>query len=234
MASRRVRRVLCAAEPGGSESAIEGLVETAEARDAQAIALVGDLSGDHPGREAYRSIFRALGAGGVPAFWVPGPHDAPVADYLRETANIEVVYPFLHGIHGTIGFGPGYVLFAGLGGAVEDDPDASRDEIGRLRYPRWEVEYRLKPLRELKDYVLVLLFHTPPAHKGQGTSGSEVLAELVATYRPRLAVCGGERGTTMLGRTLVIAPGRLSDGQYAVVDLRTHQVELEELAVAAH
>lgn len=234
MASKRVRRVLCAAEPGGSEAAIEGLVETAERRDAQAIALVGELCGEHPGRDGYRSIFRALGAGGAPAFWVPGPRDAPVADYLREAANIEVVYPFLHGIHGTMAFGAGYVLFAGLGGEVEDDPDAPRDELERLRYPRWEVEYRLKLLRELKDYVLVLLFHTPPAHKGRAMAGSEVLAELVATYRPRLVVCAGERGTTMLGRSLVVSPGRLTDGQCAVVDLRTHQVELEELAAVAH
>jgi Icc-related predicted phosphoesterase len=64
-------------------------------------------------------------------------------------------------------------------------------------------------------------------------AGSEVLAELVNTHRPRLVVCGGDRGTEMLGRSLVVAPGRLHDGQYAVADLHSHDVEMQELTATA-
>jgi uncharacterized protein len=232
MSRNRVTRVICAADPQGSEEAVQGLVQATEERDAHAIALVGDLS-DQGRPESYQPVFRALGRGRHPAYWVPGPGDAPVDDYLREAANIEIPFPYLHGVHGTAAFAPGYVLFAGLGGEVSDDPDASREENDALRYPRWEPEYRLKLLRELKDYELVLLFATPPAHKGRGTAGSEVLAEMINTHGPRLVVTGGERGTEMLGRSLVVAPGSLAEGEYAIADLHSQEVELEQLAAAA-
>jgi uncharacterized protein len=232
MSRARVTRILCAADPRGSEDALRRLLEAAEDRDAHAVALVGDLS-DQGRPESYQAVFRALGHGRLPAYWVPGPGDAPVHDYLREAANVEIPFPYLHGVHGTVAFAPGYVLFAGLGGQISDDPDEPREEADGLRYPRWEPEYRLKLLRELKDYQLVMLFATPPAHKGRGTAGSTVLAELVNTYTPRLVVCGGERGTETLGRSLVVCPGSLTDGHYAVADLHSHDVELEQLATAA-
>jgi uncharacterized protein len=229
MARDRVRRVLCAAEPRGAEQELEQLLATAENHDVQAIALIGDLSGDRDKPEAYRAILRTLGVGGLPAYWVPGAEDAPIGDYLREAHNMEIVFPFLHGVHGTAAFAPGYVLFAGFGGEVGDEPDGPRDELIRLLYPRWEPEYRLKLVRELKDYELVLLFDTPPAHKGRETPGSDSLAELVGTYRPRLVVCGGERGRSTLGRSMVVAPGSLADGQYAVADLHSREVDLLQL-----
>jgi uncharacterized protein len=230
MSRRRVTRILCAADPGAGNG-LEGLMDVAEARDVDAVVLVGDLSTE--GAEGYRSLFKALARGRLPTYWVPGPGDAPVHDYLREAHNMEIAFPFLHGVHGTAAFGPGYVLFAGLGGEISDDPDEPREELDRLRYPRWEPEYRLKLLRELKDYQLVLLFHTPPEHKGQGRAGSEVVAELINTYTPRIAVCGGERGTELLGRSLVIAPGSLSDGDYAIADIRAQEAQLEQLAATA-
>jgi Icc-related predicted phosphoesterase len=233
VSTRRITRVVCAADPRGSGEAIERLLEAARDRDAQAIVLVGDLSDGRGGAEGYRAPLRALGASGQPVYWVPGPADAPVADYLREAYNIEVVHPLLHGVHGTAAFGPDQrVLFAGLGGEISDDPDRPRDELERLSYPRWEAEYRLKLLRELEEHELVLAFWTQPAHKSLGVPGSELLAELVNTHRPRLVVCGGERRTAMLGRSPVVAPGSLHDGHYAVADLHTREVELEQLATA--
>jgi Icc-related predicted phosphoesterase len=233
MASRRVTTILCAAEPRGSVSAVERLVEIAGERDVDAIALVGDLGDGHGSPESYRAIFRALGASGLPSYFVPGPGDAPVVDYLREAQNVEIVFPLLHGVHGTAAFAGAHVLCAGFGGEVSDDPDAPREEIERLAYPRWEPEYHLKLIRELDEHQLVLLLWTPPAHKGLNAPGSEVLAELVATHRPRLVVCGGERATETLGRSHVVAPGSLADGHYAIADLHRREVELEELAAAA-
>jgi Icc-related predicted phosphoesterase len=228
----RLTRLVCAADPSGSTSAIAALVEAADHHDAQAIAVVGDLGARDDGPGGYRAVFRALAERGRPAFWVPGPGDAPLGSYLREAHNIEVVFPDVHGVHGTAAVAPGDVVVAGLGGEISDDPDDQRDEVDRLRYPRWEAEYRLKILRELPEHERVLLFHTHPAHKGLGTEGSEAVAELVGTFRPRLAVCGGERASEMLGRSLLVAPGSLRNGQYAVVDLQQREVELAELAAA--
>lgn len=232
MSSPRMRRLLCVADPRGSDEALGRLAGAAEEHDVQAIAVVGDLTGGEDPIAGYRSVFKALGHSGIPAFWVPGPADAPVHHYLREAHNIEIVFPFMHGVHGTAAFARSSVLFAGFGGEVDDDPEAPRDEIHSLRYPRWEAEYRLKLVRELEEHQLVLLFSTHPAHKGVGTKGSEALAELIGTHRPRVVVCAGGRGAEMLGRSLIVAPGALADGQFAVADVLAQEVEHRELAAA--
>jgi hypothetical protein len=229
MASTHVTHVLCAGAPRGSGEAIDRLTLLAREHEAQALALVGDLGG---GAVGIHAVLSALGRAQLPTYWVPGPGDAPVGDYLREAYNAEVVHPLLHGVHGTAALATSAVIFAGFGGEVSDDPDAPRDEIARLSYPRWEPEYRLKLLREWPEHQLVMLFGDHPAHKGLGKPGSEALAELIGTFRPRLVVCGGARGVETIGRSVVVAPGSLADGEYALADLRHHRAELHELALA--
>jgi Icc-related predicted phosphoesterase len=219
--SQRVSRILCAADPSGA----------ADDLAVQAVVLVGDLGGAERAA-GLRTLLRATRAGGRPTFCVPGAGDAPIGDYLREAHNAEVVATNLRGVHGTAALEPGqHILFAGLGGEIDDDPGAARDETERLHYPRWEPEYRLKLLREFPEHETVLLFCTPPAHP-QTTGGSDVVAELISTYRARLAVCTGEPATFTLGRSMVVAPGSLVEGQYAVADLRAREVELGQLATA--
>ena len=122
---------------------------------------------------------------------------------------MELVYPHLNGVHGTFAIGPSHVLFVGMGGKIVDEPESTRLEGERLRYPAWEVEYRLKTIGELKDYEKVFLFATQPAHKGLHAAGSETLAELINTYRPQLAVVAGNGvAETRLGRMLL---GRQED-----------------------
>ena len=228
----RLTTIICAADPAGSEEAAAGLIGAAEHHDAGAIAVVGNLgAGNRP--ESLRAVLRALGRSGRPAYWVPGPGDAPVAAYLREAHNTEVVFGGVHGVHGTAALSPGSdVVVAGIGGDVSDSPEEPREEISGLRYPRWEAEYRLKILNELPELERILLFHSHPMHKGLGIEGSEAVAELIGTYRARIAVCGGERRTEMLGTTLVVAPGSARDGHYAVVDVQRREAELAELASA--
>jgi Icc-related predicted phosphoesterase len=231
--STHVTQVLCAADPGGSEEAIARLLQAASDRPVHLILIAGDLGGGDDERGRYRKVFRALGRSRIPTYWVPGPGDAPVADYLREAANVETILPFLRGVHGTAAIVPGgHFAVAGIGGEIDDDPDAPREETDRLRYPRWEAEYRMKILSELGELEHVLLFATPPAHKGLDVPGSETVAELVATYRARLAVVGGPRTSEMLGRSMVVAPGSLTEGQYAIADLQSHEVQMRELVPA--
>jgi Icc-related predicted phosphoesterase len=225
-------RLLCAADPGGSTDAIAAVADAAERDDAQAIAVVGNIGAGSASPQSQRAVFRALAAARRPVFWVPGPDDAPAATYLREAHNIEVAYDDLHGVHGTAALAPGEVVVAGLGGEISDDPDESREEIELLRYPRWEAEYRLKILREWPEHARVLLFHTHPEHKGLGRAGSDAVAELIGTFLPRVVVCGGDPLSEMLGRSLLVAPGRASDGHYAVVDLHSRTARLAELQAA--
>ena len=162
----------------------------------------------------------------LPTFYIPGSEDAPIYEYLREAANMEIVSPSLRGVHATFAFAPGYIVFTGIGGTVIDDPHMIREELETLRYPGWEVEYRLKFLGELKDYQKVFLFSTPPEHKGFHEQGSTVLAELIKTYQPRLVlVSGKELKHEMLGTSLLVIPGSLAEGNFSVIDLRQHTVE---------
>jgi Icc-related predicted phosphoesterase len=231
MATGRVRRILAAAELRGDIARLTQLLELAQSTDAEAIALLGDLT--HGGdTKAYRAIFKALGAARLQTFWVPGPRDAPLASYLRESYNLEAVFPFLHGVHGTIALTPDYVLFAGMGGEIVDDPETERDEQTALRYPGWEVEYRLKVIDALThDYPKVFLFTAVPAHKGLGQPGSEVLAELIKTHNPGVALVAGGQGVRkeLLANTLLVLPGSLGVGECATVDLQHRAVEPAKL-----
>lgn len=229
MASGHTNRILCAADPSGSPDAIEELLAAADEHSVDAIALVGDI-GEHDAGP--RHVFRKLALAACPVFWVPGPGDVPVERYLQEASSIETAFTGVRGVHGTVASAPGGLLFAGFGGRVNDDLGQARDERERLSYPRWEAGYRLKVLGEFEYNELVLLFWTPPAHKGLDRPGSEAVTELIGTYRPRVVVCAGERGVEELGRSLVVAPGRIRDGHYAVVELHERTAMLQEVAAS--
>jgi hypothetical protein len=229
MSSKHVNRILCASGPNGSLEGIERLLEVAAEGEAQAIALVGDLGNGH---EGFREVLHALARSQKPVYWVPGPGDAPAGRYLRESYNIEIACPQLRGVHGTAAFAPDTLIaFAGMGGAISDDPDAPREEDASLRYPRWEAAYRLKILDVLDYNELVMLFATPPAHKGRNIPGSDAVAELIGTYRPRLAVSGGGPRIEEIGRSLVVAPGSLAEGSYVFADLHSRTAEAGHMAV---
>jgi Icc-related predicted phosphoesterase len=223
-----VRTLIAAGELLGNVARLGDLLEVAEEVGADAVTLVGDLTRPGPSQaEWFREVFRPLGRHPAHAYWVPGPGDAPLPVYLKESHSIEVVHPSVRGVHGTFAFAPGYVVVAGMGGEIVDDPDTEREEKTRLRYPGWEAAYRLKVLTELKDYPKVLLFSTPPSHKGLGKAGSDEVAELIKTLRPQVAVvAGGDKPETwMLADTLVVSPGSLNEGHYAVVDLTAKAAE---------
>jgi Icc-related predicted phosphoesterase len=223
-----LRCVLAVANPRGQAERLEGLLAQRETLGFDSVAVVGDLAGE----DGYRPLFEALGRAGIPAFWVPGPSDAPVQDYLREAHNMEIVFPLIRGVHGTVAVARHQVI-AGIGGEVVDEPGAERDEVDRLRYPGWEAEYRLKALSDLEDKQTILLFATPPAHKGLHKPGSEVLAELVSTYRARLVITGeAEPGARQLGKTTVVSPGDLASGDGMLIDLHAKTAAARTLAAS--
>ncbi|WP_069801148.1 metallophosphoesterase [Thermogemmatispora onikobensis] len=223
---KHVNTILATAEPSGQLEALERLMRQAQELDVQAVAILGNLAARSLSRRDYGRFFSLLAQSRLPTFYVPGPEDGPLALYLQEAAQIEVIYPYLHGVHGTFALAPGYVVFTGMGGAITDDPQQAREEQENLRYPAWEVAYRLKFLSELKDYEKVFLFHTPPYHKGFHEAGSPTLAELIKSYSPRLVlVSGPERKRELLGTSAVVAPGSLARGEYSIIDVQHQTVE---------
>jgi Icc-related predicted phosphoesterase len=226
-----IRKLLAVGSIRGALEPLKQLLERVSDLEVDVVAVVGDLGAPSSKGDTYRAIFKALGKTAVPAYWVPGPTDAPISEYLRESYNIEIVYPQLHGVHGSATVGPSNVVFAGMGGEIVDDPGAIRSEESLLRYPGWEAEYRLRVIQELGPPERVLLFTTRPAHKGLHEAGSEVLAELIKTYSPKLAIVSGEGATEeRLAKTLVVCPGRIEQGIYSVVDFRDFSVEVGTLA----
>ena len=223
---KHVSKILATSEPLGHLEEVECLAKKVADTDAEAIAVLGSLASQSATHRAYGKLFKMLAETGLPTFYIPGPEDVPIDEYLREAANIEIVYSSLRGVHGTFAIAPGYIVFTGLGGTVIDDPQMRREELETLRYPGWEVEYRLKFLEELKDYQKVFLFSTPPEHKGFHEPGSATLAALIKSYKPRLVLVNGkEPKRELLGTSLVVMPGSLAEGNFSIIDLHQHAVE---------
>jgi uncharacterized protein len=221
---KAVSRILAASEPDGNIEAVRQLGQEASNTGADAIVLLGSLTQKGADPKAYGQVLKALSEPQLPAFYIPGPQDAPFSEFLREAANFEIPFPHTRCVHGTFAMAPGHLVFAGLGGEVQDDSSAVRDESETLRYPGWEVEYRLKFLQELKDYQKVFLFTTSPEHKGFHDKGSAALAEIIKSYNPRVVlVAGREPKHQILAKSLVTAVGSLAEGYFTSVDLRKHE-----------
>jgi Icc-related predicted phosphoesterase len=222
-----ISNVVAASDPQGHLEYIERFVRYVTESGADAVAVLGNLLARGATSRTHGALFKMLAETRLPTFYIPGPQDVPIQEYLRDAANIEIIYPYLHGVHGTFSLAPGSVIFTGFGGTIVDEPQTEREEREELRYPRWEVEYRLKFLSELKDYQKIFLFTTPPAHKGLHNLGSTVLAEMIKSYRPRLVLVRGEveNRQELLGTSLVVMPGRLSEGRFSRIDLRAHTVQ---------
>jgi hypothetical protein len=222
---KHVAKVVVASEPGGNIDLVRQLTEEAVNGGADAIALLGSLAPKAKSPNIYGDLLKALAEPRLPAFYIPGPEDVPFSAFLRQAANFELVLSFVRGVHGTFALAPGYVVFAGLGGTILDNPESPRDETHGLRYPGWEAEYRLKFLQDMKDYEKIFMFATPPEHKGQHQTGSSVVAELVKTHNPRLVlIAGREQKQILLGNSLIVCPGMLTDGQFVFANVRSQEV----------
>jgi hypothetical protein len=212
-------KILVAAELGGNVGLVRQLAAQAVDAQVDAIALVGSLACRSEAPKVYGELLKAIASTRLPVFYIPGPDDAPFSEFLREAANFEIVLPNIRGVHSTFAVGPGHVAFVGIGGDIVDEPECARDETERLRYPGWEVEYRFKFLKELKDYEKIFLFTTRPEHKGLNENGSAALAEIVKTYNPRLVLVGGsEHHSFTLGISSVVCPGSLIHGHFSLID----------------
>ncbi|NOX37415.1 MAG: hypothetical protein GXO78_07755 [Calditrichaeota bacterium] len=181
----------------------------------------------------YELFFKGLGELNTPVFYIPGKFDAPIDRYLREAFNYEIVYPHIRNIHKSFSFYRNHYELVGFGGEISEK---TREEKFILRYPRWEVEYHLKIIRDLRPMELIMVFYTPPyggkldVKDGKHT-GSEVVEDFIKTYDPTFAFVGSgtEQGEEIIGTTHVINPGSLREGQYALLNLRRREIMFKTL-----
>ncbi len=181
--------------------------------------------------QSINRFFGFLNALGVPVYIVPGKNDAPERFFLQAAFNTEIVAPHVYMVHRSFAPLGGNVVVAGFGGEITHD---EREHEFFLRYPGWEAEFSLDFLRHL-DQEKILLFHTPPTDKLKGEEGDighEIVGHIIKTYDPRFAVASrqsGRKGKLVVGNTMVVCPGRLSEGYYAILDTREREVMFGDL-----
>lgn len=226
---------------------VEGVLFTgnilrAEAREAEwrrALAerrpprldLPGLLKERENDAESLHRFFKAMAALGVPVCLVPGRNDAPERMLLQAAFNAEVVAANIYTVHRSFApLGRNWIV-AGFGGEITAD---ERDHQFFLRYPGWEAQVSLEFLRHV-DQEKILLFHTPPVERFEDQvepAGHQAVSHIIKTYAPHFAVCGrvnGRPGKLMLASTLVVCPGRLSEGEYTILDTTERKVAFGNL-----
>ncbi|NPB05395.1 MAG: hypothetical protein GXO08_03340 [Aquificae bacterium] len=183
--------------------------------------------------EVLNEFFKTLGETGVKTFIVPGKNDAPLKVYLRALAQMEEVYPNLRGVHETFAnWGSEFVVF-GLGGKLNE---SVFEEDFVVKYPRWYAEYVLKFMYEMKPKRKLMVLHHPPIGKKVDVCpdgkhrGSAISNTLIKTFNPEIAIVGlAGRGYEKIGDTLVVNPGPMYEGYFAVVDAQDKKVEYGDL-----
>ena len=169
---------------------------------------------------------------GVPLAYVPGNMDSPKEHFLFEAVSAETAHPNVRCVHGGGWvFKNKYAVF-GFGGDISKD---TYEDVFQFVSPRWEVEYQLKFVDDY-DQPLVLVFHIPPTQIAKTDPevdvGPQVVHEMIKTHRPALAVVGhihDEQVRTQIGSSLVVCPGALKKGKYAVITLPKGDVEFGSL-----
>ncbi len=183
---------------------------------------------------AYEAFFDEMGKLDVPVMVVPGHLDAPERLYFQAALNHEVVAPNIDMIHHSFVPLPSEnLVVAGFGGGLSED---LRENRFVLVYPDWEAEFAFEFLRHI-EHEPILVFHTPPRRENLDLEngqhiGRHVIEEIIKTYRPRFAFCGSAldgQGTAMIGTTLVVNPGPLARGHYALVNTRTKEITFGRL-----
>jgi len=187
---------------------------------------------------SYANVFTVLGNLGVPVYLIPGEHDAPFTTLTAAlqshwgTGRLVLAHRAVHAL-------PSGDAVAGFGGLLT----AARDDARLLlHFPDWMVQNAFENLAAFSSVFRearrrIFLFAMPPRAtnldlRGGTHTGDSTLNTIIKTYGPHLVCCGGSdgtRGIEVIEGALVVRPGSLVEGSYAVVDLDRMQAQLEWL-----
>jgi Icc-related predicted phosphoesterase len=181
--------------------------------------------------ELYHTFYENMRRIGLPIITIPGNVDSPLRQYYMIALEEMERNPKLRVVHGSFSGLEGKYVVLGLGGEITEDEE---EDYFVLQYPRRDVEPHFGMLAVLSNKIL--LFHSPPIgaldvddgkHKG-----SRVVNDAIEQYKPTWVFCGhahGARGKENIGDTIVVNPGALKNGFYALVDTDKEKVELRTL-----
>jgi uncharacterized protein len=204
-------RILAVADLHGSASALEALV--AKSSDADLLLIAGDLT-DFGGEAEARILLRLLAGFKGRMAAVGGNCDKRGARELLETEGLSVDGTLLK-----------------VGGALVIGSGGGTFRTGITPYERREGElaealdrgYETAKTLVGSGQPLIVLTHAPPKDSGADLRrsvhvGSTAFAEALDRLAPSLWVCGHiheSPSASYSGRTLVINPGPLHEGNYA-------------------
>ncbi len=181
--------------------------------------------------QLYVTFYETVKNFSLPFLAIPGNVDSPLSQYIKIGWEQMKKNPNLHMIHSNF-FRVGEFVLAGFGGEITEK---DKEDFFVLRFPRWEVEFGLSLVSGL-SHEKILLVHTPPVgalDTDEGKhKGSRVINDLIQRFQPAWVFCGHAhkaRGDEGSGECVVVNPGALKNGFYALVDTEKKKVELKTL-----
>jgi len=185
----------------------------------------------HHDMEHLQQFILALADTRKPVYVIPGMSDVPESFYLKTIYNYTRVYPNLRSAHETIHHDESFIV-AGFGGDLSQNKD---DREFLLQYEAQWPSFMMRHL-EYMPGDKILLFHSPPVCRlDQGAEervGVLFINEMIERINPKLLVCGMAekgQGTVKMGETVVVNPGPLHQGHYAIVEYPSLDVRFENV-----
>jgi len=182
--------------------------------------------------QLYHTFYEIMRKTDLPIFAIPGNVDSPLDQYIKIGWEEMKKNSKLHVVHsGFSALGKDLVV-TGFGGEISQ---RGKEDYFVLQFPRWEVEYGFNFLSNISSDK-ILLSHTPPIgtldlddgkHKG-----CDVVNDLIQRHKPKWVFCGHAheaRGKEITGVSIIVNPGSLKYGFYALVDTDKEKVELKTL-----
>ncbi len=165
----------------------------------------------------------------LPCLIVPGRTDSPVPMY-ENILSEHISHPNLHLIHLKYVQLGGF-LFSGCGGLIADD----NEHYFEYRIDKDSVRDSMKNLRSFGQEK-ILLFHTPfESTSEDGTvTGSMCVNEIIKYLEPKILFYGmtpPEEKMKIIGDCVTVNPGPLAEGNYALMNTKTMNVEFKKLEV---
>jgi Icc-related predicted phosphoesterase len=221
-------KILALADLDGAVPPRSALREVYRAAGIEAVVFAGSVlpPGDVPASDAkrlYTAFFDALAALGLPAVVVPGHLDTPLVLFRQVATPYASHTPPIMVVDRAVASLVHSVVVGGLGGLLAEDHSAEETEATERT-----LRDALLALAALRQYPgpRVLLVHTPPRgrvvdrHDGRHV-GRRAVNRLIAGVGAPVAVCGYAhegQGKDDIDGTVVVNPGPLADGCYAIID----------------
>jgi Icc-related predicted phosphoesterase len=175
----------------------------------------------------YRVFCQTLDSLGVPVMLVPGDRDAPEERFFLFMQQAAFLSDNIFLMHENVSRVEKFI-FTGFGGEITQ---GEKEDYFLLRYPRQECIFGTRRMRFLNP-PRICIFHSPPISKLDLEDGihrgAPFVNEIIDAVAPSFLFCGHVPkawGAEEIGDTLVVNPGSLALGQYALVDTRKKSAE---------